>query len=102
MRIDETANDSEVRLHVGEELEIVLAETPSTGYRWEVVEDGAPACRVVNDAYEAGGPAPGAPGRHTWRIGAAQPGSATFALSYRRPFGSGEPARRFGLRVVVQ
>ncbi len=33
MRFDETANGSEVRLNVGEELEIVLAETPSTSWR---------------------------------------------------------------------
>ncbi len=102
MRFDETANGNEVRLRVGEELEIVLAETRTTGYRWDVVETGAPVCRFVRDAFEAGDPTPGAPGRHTWRIAAAQAGAATVALAYRRPFGGGEPARRFTLRVVVR
>jgi predicted secreted protein len=101
MRFDETANGSEVRLRLGQELEIVLAETRTTGYRWDIVEGGAPVCRLVSDAFEADGSAPGAPGRHTWRIGAAEAGTGTFSLAYRRQFGGGEPARRFTLRVVV-
>lgn len=102
MSFDEAASGSEVRLRSGEEFEIVLGETRTTGYRWDVVDAGVPVCRFLRDSLEAGDPTPGAPGRHTWRIGAAQAGAATIALVYRRPFGGGEPARRFTLRVVVQ
>jgi predicted secreted protein len=102
MRFDETANGNEVRLHVGEALEIVLAETRTTGYQWLVVESGAPVCRVVRDAFQAGDPAPGAPGMHTWVVAVEREGTATFALAYQRSFGSGEAARRFTLRIVAE
>ncbi len=102
MRLDETADGKEVRLRVGEELEIALRETRTTGYRWEVVDGGAPACRIVQDSVEPGRGAPGASGLRVWRLRAAQAGAATVALEYRRPFGGGEPARRFTLRVVVE
>ncbi len=101
MRLDENADGREVRLRVGEELDVVLAENRTTGYRWEVLDDGAPVCRVVRDSFQAGGPALGAPGRRTWGFHAARAGTATVALAYRRPFGGGEPARRFTLRIVV-
>lgn len=102
MRLDERADGTEVRLSVGEMLEIVLAETPTTGYRWDVVDGGAPACSITRDAFEPGALAPGAPGHHTWWITAAQAGTGTVSLVYRQPFGGGEPARRFTLRMVVE
>jgi len=102
MRFDETASGGEVRVKVGQEFEVVLSETPTTGYRWKVVSDGAPVCRIERDEFQASAPTPGAPGRHAWVFSAAQSGAAVLDLAYRRSFGASEPARRFTLRVVAQ
>ncbi len=102
MHFDETASGTEVRVQVAHPFEITLAENRTTGYRWNVVSDGAPVCRLERDAFEAPAPTPGAPGRHTWVFSAAQAGTSVIELAYRRSFGSGEPARQFTLRVVAQ
>jgi predicted secreted protein len=102
MRVDESASGSELRLTVGEALEVALAETPTAGHRWRVVSDVAPACRSGADRFEPPpGSTPGAPGRHTFTFTGAQRGVAEIELVYARSFGRGEPARRFRLRVVV-
>jgi len=102
MRVDETANGTEIRMKVGETLDVVLAETRTTGYRWNVASDGAPVCRLGHDRFEAPSAVPGAPGRHTWTFTAVQVGAATIELAYARSFAGGEAARRFTLRVVAQ
>jgi len=102
MRVDETANGNEIRMKVGETLEVVLAETRTAGYRWNVASDGAPVCRLERDRLEAPSATPGAPARHTWTFTAAQAGAAAIELAYARSFGSAEAARRFTLRVVAQ
>ncbi len=102
MRLDETGDGSTVTLRPGEALELVLPETRTTGYRWEVVHDGAPICRVVANAFQAGDRRPGAPGQHAWRIVGASPGTAAVSLALRRPFGGGEPSRSFTVNVVVR
>ncbi len=103
MRVDETANGTEIRMKVGETLDVVLAETRTTGYRWNVASDGAPVCRLERDRFEAPPAAvPGAPGRHTWTFTAVQVGATTIELAYARSFAGGEAARRFTLRVVAQ
>ncbi len=102
MRADETANESEIRMNLGETLDVVLAETRTTGYRWKVASDGAPVCRLERDRFEAPPATPGAPGRHTWTFTAVQVGAATIELAYARPFASADAARRFTLRVVAQ
>ncbi len=102
VRVGESASGTEVRLRAGDILEVSLAETRTTGYRWEVVSDGAPACRAEGEDFAAPPRPPGAPGLHTWMFRAAQAGNASLEMAYRRPFGSGDPARRFTLRVAVE
>ncbi len=102
MRVDEAANGTEVRVEVGEALEVVLAEGRSTGYRWNVASDGAPVCRLERDRFEAPSETPGAPGRHSWTLTAVQAGAADVEFAYARPFGSAAPVRRFTLRVVAE
>ncbi len=99
MRLDASASGTRVRLRPGDSLDVVLAETPTTGYRWKLVEAGAPVLRLEADRFDPPGATPGAPGSHAWTFSVAQPGSARLALAYVRPFGSGEPARRFELDV---
>ena len=98
-RLDESADGGELAALVAEEFEVALTETPTTGYRWNVLADGAPVCRLERDGFAAPETTPGAPGRHTWTFSVARAGTAVIELAYRRPFGAGKPARQFTLRV---
>ena len=83
-------------------IELRLAETPTTGYRWHIAADGAPSCAVVADAFEPPAAAPGSAGRHIWRIEAVHTGQCHFELRYERSFQAGAaPARIFTLDVRV-
>lgn len=103
MRVDERAHDSALRLRVQELLELVLAETPTTGHRWQLVASGEPVCRLEEDDFVApSAAAPGAPGRHRWAFRAVAPGESAIELHYARAFEPGPPARRFRVSVVVE
>ena len=104
MQIDESADQTEIELPVGQTLEVRLSENPTTGYRWHVAQGGEPACALVHDTFEApgdGGQRQGQPGRHCWQLRAAQPGTAQVEMVSRRPWGDQPPARRFTLTVRV-
>lgn len=102
MRLDEAAHGSEIRLHLGQALEVVLPETRTAGYRWTVASDGRPVCRLDHDRFEPPPQVPGAPGRHTWTFSAVQAGAAEIELAYARSFGGAGSARRFTLRVIAE
>jgi predicted secreted protein len=102
MRLDEAAHGSEIRLRLGQELDVVLVEARTAGYRWAVVSDGSPVCRLERDRFEPPPPVPGAPGRHTWTFSAIQAGAAEIELAYARSFGGAGSARRFTLRVIAE
>src|ERR1700694_4044774 len=90
MRVDESASGSELRLRAGERLEVVLAEAPTTGYRWRLVSEGAPACRRDSDRFEAPPSATaGGPGRYTltFTFASVQPGAGEIELTCARTFG---------------
>jgi inhibitor of cysteine peptidase len=112
MEVDERADRSEVDLRVGQVLEIRLPENPTTGYRWQVVRLGEPACTLRDDSFELPGggaspeePArpgrPGRPGTHHWRIEAVQPGTGEIELASRRAWGDQPAAKEFRLTARV-
>jgi inhibitor of cysteine peptidase len=102
-RFDEHANGQAIRLSRGETFAVRLEENPSTGFRWQIVTDGAPTCVLAGDAYRAAGKAmPGRPGRHTWTFRAERAGQATIELVSRRTWEShAPPAKVFRLTVTV-
>jgi inhibitor of cysteine peptidase len=103
MHLDESASGTELRLRAGDTLEVTLAETPTTGYRWRLVSDGAPACRAGSDRFEPpSSMTPGASGRHTFTFTTVQRGAGEIVLVSVRSFGGAEPARRFSVRAVVE
>lgn len=98
--------DSETRLQRGELLAIALDSNASTGYAWEIVEDGGPVLEpapVPASTAPAAPPMPGAGGTSRWRYRAVQTGTATLRLVYRRSWEQGvEPIRTETYRVVVE
>ena len=100
--VDESQNGTEIVLQPGENLEIHLSESPTTGFRWALESVGAPACDLVEDSYESSTLTPGAGGSHRWRFQAKQIGEGRIELRYRRIWeGQGAGARTFSLRIRV-
>jgi inhibitor of cysteine peptidase len=104
LRADEHHNGRSVKLAAGEFLEIVLAENPTTGYRWHFTEARAPFCALVQDAFEPGGEGvPGHGGVHRWKFRAAEPGAGRIELVYRRSWErDAPPGRTFHLQIEVR
>ncbi|HTN54432.1 MAG TPA: protease inhibitor I42 family protein [Anaeromyxobacter sp.] len=98
MRLDERSDGARVRLRVGDRLELALPENPSTGFRWQWTEPGAPVCRLEEDRFEPGGPGVGARGHRLLVLAVAGPGAARLALVLRRSW-EPEAARAFTVEV---
>lgn len=102
--IDQSANNTEMTLTPGQEFEIVLAENPTTGYRWELQAGGEPACAVLSDRFDARSPTtPGSGGARHWQFRAAREGSGRIELVYRRASERDRPpAQTFSLTARIQ
>ena len=98
--------EGETRLRRGQILAIELDSNASTGYAWEIVEDGSPVLEpapVPARAAPAVAPMPGAGGTSRWRFRAVQAGTANLRLVYRRSWEKDvEPVRTASYRVVVE
>lgn len=84
IEIDKSDDGRELALSVGDSVELTLSENPTTGYRWAFTTKPEPACKVVEDAFEPGGNAPGAGGTHRWKFEAVSTGIGAAAMEYRR------------------
>jgi len=96
--LDQAANETEVSLSQEQKVEVALAENPTTGFRWEVVQTGAPVLAAEGSTFEAPKGAPGKGGLHRWLFRAVQAGSGTLELVYRRSF---EPAKPPAQKFLV-
>jgi inhibitor of cysteine peptidase len=104
MRLGEAANGSTVALTPGETVELCLPETPTTGYRWQVVADGSPVCAVAG-APAAAPPSsvPGRIGERCWTVTAMRAGTGEIELERRRSWDSAaEPGAVFRLHIRVK
>jgi len=101
MLIDDSYVGKTVDLPIGQMMELRLTENPTTGFRWNFVSKGEPACVVVGDTYHATGGPPGQGGTHEWRIEGSRVGECDIALDYRRSFEQVPPARSFTLHIRV-
>ena len=78
--LDESSNERDIELGVGEAFELRLPENPTTGFRWELVSNGGPACLLQGDHFEPGDRTPGRGGMHVWQFRVAQAGLAILTL----------------------
>ncbi len=99
--VDQSSNNTKVSVSVGERLDITLPENPTTGFRWELTMDGTPACVPRGSTFEAPAAGLGRGGIRRWRFEAAQAGSGTIELVYRRSFEDKPPAQVFRIAVKV-
>ena len=104
--ISENYDGKTVNVTVGEVIELRLKENPTTGFRWQIHRDGAPACRITQDFIEppamVSPPVPGQGGTHVWRIESVQIGACDVALTYTRAWEANRPpAMSFGVHIQV-
>lgn len=98
---DQDSDGHEISLTSGDEFEIRLPENPTTGFRWQVTNDGAPACKILDDEFRAPDAArPGQPGLHVWRMRIVAAGGGAIELINSRARSAGAASgRTYTLRV---
>jgi inhibitor of cysteine peptidase len=103
MELDEKTNGTEVSVPAGESLVIRLAENPTTGFRWTLVQTGEPVCVPIDDVFVPDGRQPGGGGWHRWNFQAATAGSCRIELASRRSWEQKpEPAQVYTVQVRVR
>jgi predicted secreted protein len=101
--VEEDAGGGTIDLPLGEVFEIRLRENPMTGFRWNLVTDGAPGCALIHDNFMPGSTVPGQGGVHSWRFRGLHAGGCVIELHHGRPWERGESAGRpFILHVRVK
>ena len=86
LQIDEHSNEETVTIKKFDELELSLAENPTTGYRWEVKSSGEPVCQLKNTFFDSPSERIGQGGRRRWLFQVVELGRATIELAYQRSF----------------
>jgi len=104
--VTEADNGGQVELELGKLLVVTLESNPSTGYRWEILENNESIlkqfCEVEfksSDTDEP--PMVGAGGWEIFRFKAVSTGQTTLELVYRRPWEDAEPLKTFSIQVTV-
>jgi inhibitor of cysteine peptidase len=94
-------NGGHVAVRVGDEIDVVLPETPSTGYRWRL-DGGSDTLSLLSNQYVVEDARPGRAGMHTWRFRAARKGQDDLRLHLEA--GPGRPPAQngaFDVQVTV-
>jgi inhibitor of cysteine peptidase len=102
VEVDEKDDGRKIDLHTGDELQISLAENPTTGFHWVVEDLARTICDLVADPFESGSPtARGSGGVHHWRLKAKEKGEGKVILNYRRSWETKAPSKTFTLSIRV-
>lgn len=90
----------EITIGSDQVLEVRLHGNPTTGYEWDVSEEGV--LRFVDSSHEPDSDADGSPGVTTLVFEPARPGTGTLVLVYHRPWEEDvEPIERHEIAVTV-
>lgn len=102
LEFDESYNERDIELAVGEAFAICLPENPTTGFRWNFASSGEPACALLDNSFEIVPDRPGRGGNHSWQFRVTQVGHGKIELVYRRSWEREKmPARKFTLHVYT-
>jgi inhibitor of cysteine peptidase len=93
MSVELSAADTGTRrtIQVGARVTVRLAETPTTGYRWQADDD--PGLRLVDDRFEGAEVPRGAAGVRVLDFEAVHSGPARLRLAKRRAWGEPSQSR---------
>jgi len=104
--VNEADNGGQVEVEQGKLLVVTLESNPSTGYRWELVENNESILKqfgqVEFKSAETGdSPMVGAGAWEIFRFKAVSAGQTTLELAYSRPWEDDEPLKTFSIQVTV-
>lgn len=102
LRVQEVDSGKSVTLKVGQQLQVVTAGNPSTGYSWDIAELSPVLQQSGEPEYATESTLLGAGGTYTFRFKAAYPGEGVLRLIYHRSWETAQPLKVFSLRVNVQ
>jgi predicted secreted protein len=100
VQLDQSAAGSRVRLAVGDQAQLTLAETPTAGYNWKLISVESPVFSVVDAGFTRAGGV-GGTGMHRWTVTGLQKGSAELELAYGRSWET-SGAKKFAIVVAVE
>jgi inhibitor of cysteine peptidase len=100
--VTESEAGRDVTAAVGDKIEIVLPENPTTGFRWRIASFDVGVLRQEGDEYVAGtATGVGGGGQRVFRFDAAGRGSANIRLELKRSWEEQSPMSTFAIRVQV-
>ena len=103
MLVDETFNGRTVEVMLGQTIEVLLNENPTTGFRWQLTSDGSPACAIIDDQFKPLVRPPGGGGQHLWRFSVLRPAEGDIELRYVRHWEvAKEATRTFRIHIQVK
>ena len=104
IQIDESFAGQEIKLPLGETLELLLPENRTAGFRWRQAGSLPAFLNLEGEGFRsppAGSP-PGTAGVHFWQLKGSGEGSAKLEFQSGRSWEeAGEPARKFEITVRV-
>ncbi len=101
LQLDERSNGTTAEIAVGQTIELVPAENPTTGYRWQAGSVVGTALELVTDAIAPPAGGVGAGGSRRWVFRAVQPGQEAIELVSRRSWEQ-TGGTKFTVQVVVK
>jgi len=106
VEVNEDNHGGQIELELGEILVVTLESNPSTGYRWEVVENNDSILKQFGEvefksSETSDPPMVGAGGWEIFRFKAVSTGQITLELVYHRSWEDVEPLKTFSLQVTV-
>ncbi len=107
VQLDASSNGGQKELALGQTVVVALDSNPTTGYSWVVSSVDQNILRQDGDSsYQSSNSNPGvmgAGGVQSFRFEAANPGTTTLTLVYRRPWETSvAPIKTFTVQVAVR
>jgi predicted secreted protein/N-acetylneuraminic acid mutarotase len=107
VEVNEDNDGGLIELELGKLLVVTLESNPSTGYRWELLEDNESILKQFGQAEfkspeTSEPPMVGAGGWEIFRFKAVSAGQMTLELVYHRSWEDVEPLKTFSIQVVVR
>lgn len=103
MRLSESDSGKTVEVGVGDELEIVLPGTPTTGYVWEASSPDSNVLKLGKADFITDNKAVGSGGMEVIRFHALAAGKSEVKLIFHRPFEHNvPPSKTFEVTVIIK
>jgi inhibitor of cysteine peptidase len=99
--IDQTQNNRTFEVLVGDSFQVQLSENPTTGYRWHLRSDVAPALRILEDSFTASTGGPGGGGLRHLTFVAERPAVVELQIELKRSW-QPQSVAAFGATIDVK